>query len=278
MPTSESPDARRRGIRVMSFNLRRQHVPTLRPRLESWSRRAPLVQQLVAEAAPSVLGVQEALPDQDDAVLEGLGSTYRRIGNGRNADGSDERCTIYFDSSRLELLHWHQTALSDHPNVPGSRSWGNVFPRIATVATFADQTNGGQLSVVNTHLDPFSPRSRLASAHRLREVALSLGPSVVVMGDLNARGGSAAVRALLDGGALRDSWSAADRRTSPAYRTLSNYGRPRLGARIDWIFVGSALRVREAAVLGRRFEGKAASDHEPVIAVLEPTTGSADIP
>lgn len=262
-------------LQLMSFNLRRRLPISIHPRHDPWKRRAPLVQRLLLGERPSVLGVQEALPEQDEFVHRALGDDYGRVGGGRNADGSDERCSVFYDATRLRLVRWHQVALSTTPDRPGSRSWGAPFPRIATFVTLQDTATRLQFSVVNTHLDPFSARSRLASARLLLRMIADVGPAVAVMGDFNAARGSAAVEAMTSSSMLRDSWEAAEIRSTPEYRTYSSYRTPRPGARIDWIFVGPGLRVETAAVAARRFEGRAASDHEPVQAIVEVRTADS---
>ncbi|THG29349.1 endonuclease/exonuclease/phosphatase family protein [Naasia lichenicola] len=262
------------GVHLMSINLRRR-LPFAR-RQDRWAHREPLVAELLGAELPTILGVQEALPDQDAAVERALGDGYSRIGRGRRADGSDERCSIHWDARRLELEDWTQLALSTRPDRPGSRSWGAVFPRIAVIAEFRDRADGSRLTVINTHLDPFSGRARSESARLLLAEALRHGGAVAVMGDLNARQGSPALRILQPGCALRDSWAAADQRLTPAWRTHSGYRRPSIGPRIDWILVGPDLRVRSAAVNARRWGMRATSDHEAVQAVVEvaPSLGS----
>ncbi|BDI22656.1 endonuclease/exonuclease/phosphatase family protein [Herbiconiux sp. L3-i23] len=256
-------------LHLMSWNIRRRMPLSLRGGRDSWERRAPLVRLMLDTERPSVLGVQEALPEQDDRIADALGPLYRRVGGGRNADGTGERCTVYFDSARLDLVRWRQVALSTTPDLLGSRSWGAPMPRIATTVTLRDRTTGGELSVINTHLDVFSPLARVESARQLRGLAGELGPAVALFGDLNARRGSPALHVLTADGGLRDSWSQAERRATPGYRTYSGYRAPRLGPRIDWILVGSALRIRAAGVGSGRFEGYAPSDHEPVHALVE---------
>ena len=257
------------ALQLMSMNVRRRLAPSLWPTRDRWATREPLLRALLAAESPSVLGVQEALPDQDDAVLAALGDGYERVGAGRNADGTDERCTVYWDGRRLELESWRQLALSAHPDRPGSRSWGSLFPRVAVVAGFRDRFDGRRFSVVNTHLDPFSGRSRSLSAAIVRSVVDDLGDAVAVMGDLNAGSGSSAVDALLAGGVLRDSWLEAEQRLTPAWRTYSGYRAPRLGSRIDWILAGRDVHVRAAAINAQRWNGRAASDHEAVQALVE---------
>ncbi len=256
------------ALHVMTYNIRRRIAPNLRP-ADRWAARAPLIRTLLEDERPALLGVQEAMPRQAAAVAAALGPRWRSIGHGRDADGQGEGCPIFFDGDRLELRGWSQHALSDEPEVAGSRSWGNVLPRVRVRAAFSDRRTGASFVAVNTHLDPFSARSRVRSAATLRALAAAETAPTVVMGDLNSRPGSPPIRALLAADTLRDAWEVAERRTSPEWDTHTNYRPPRsTGRRIDWIAVTADVRVAEIAVNTRAVSGRWPSDHLPVQAVL----------
>lgn len=259
----EAPD-----MHVMTFNIRRRIVHLNGRSPDAWSRRKWLLRRLLRAESPTVLSVQEALPDQAEWVLASLGSSFRTVGRGRKVDGSGEGTPIFYDTRRLQLTDWSQQALSDTPYKPGSRSWGTLFPRIVVSATFADRETGARFCVLNTHLDPLSRKSQLHSARMLRQLVARQNEPVVLTGDTNTDIGSRPYRELVDGGLLRDSWSAAERRLTENWGTFSNYRRPRRGRRIDWILVSSGITVRATAINAARFDGAAASDHEPVHALL----------
>ncbi|APF35698.1 hypothetical protein A9Z40_02285 [Microbacterium arborescens] len=201
------------------------------------------------------------MPDQADLVRASLGTSYRFVGHGRNADGRGEGCPIFFDTERLELTGHAQLALSETPAVAGSASWGNPVPRVVVRASFLDRVTGSVLTVFNTHLDVFSARSRLRSAWLLHDLAAKTPGPVVVMGDLNAGPGSAPVAALLSGD-LVDAWHAAEMRTTALWDTYGGYHPPRVRkGPIDWIAVDRGTRVTRAAIDTRMIDGAAPSDH-----------------
>jgi endonuclease/exonuclease/phosphatase family metal-dependent hydrolase len=257
-------------LSVMSFNIRRRFPRPLSWGGDRWAARSPLVGRLLAAERPAVVGVQEAFADQTDLVVHGLGPQYRAVGWGRNADGGGEGCPIVYDAGRLELLDWRQLALSSTPQVAGSRSFGNPMPRVVVVARLRDRVTGTSLRVVNTHLDPFSARSRLLGARLIADL-MSRGsdtPTVLTC-DANAPTGSPAYRELTGRGGLADAWHAADQLVTPEWNTYSGYRAPRAnGRRIDWLLVSGGVRVLRAGVNATRFDGRAASDHEPVQALL----------
>jgi endonuclease/exonuclease/phosphatase family metal-dependent hydrolase len=257
-------------LHVMTFNIRRRfgRLPQRSP--DRWVGRAPRIAAMLRAERPALLGVQEALAGQARMLSDALGPRYRRLGRGRNADGRGEGCPLYYDADRLELLDWEQTALSETPTVPGSRSWGSALPRVLVTATLRDRATDARFIAANTHFDAFSRRARLQSAHLVRERIAAQPLPAVVMGDLNAGQRSAPVAELLRDGVLVDAWTAAARRLTPDYGTFANYRPPRPGgARIDWIAVSGGISVHRAAIDGRAIDGGWASDHLPVHAVIE---------
>jgi len=265
-------------LHVMTFNIRRRTSKLRRDSPDRWATRKGFVQRILATEQPTLLGVQEALTDQVRFVADALGPHYRRIGRGRNPSGHGEHCPIFYDSRRLELMAWQQHALSETPEHHGSRSWGNLTRRIVVSATFTDVATGARLFAVNTHLDHISRRSRLESVQFIRNLAVAARAvepevAIIVTGDFNADQESAVHRRLTAEGVLRDTWEAAAERLTPQWGTFSNYRQRRPGGkRIDLILVGHGVEVVSTGINAARFDGRAASDHEPVQAVLRPPT------
>ncbi|MCU1438223.1 MAG: endonuclease/exonuclease/phosphatase family protein [Naasia sp.] len=258
------------ALSVMTWNVRRP-VPTLRADSpDRWENRRDILRTVLQQTRPSVLGVQEALPEQLEWIAESAG--YQWIGRGRDSDGGGEHCAVFYDPARIRVGRWAQYALSRTPSVPGSRSWGAAWPRIAVVAELIDVASGGAFRLINTHLDHMSPVARRHSAVLLRAVVRGRfgvwrDPlPTVLMGDANADRRSAPYRILT--AELTDTWLTAKRRASPAWRSYSGYARPRLGRRIDWILASPDIAVDAAAVAAVRIGDRAGSDHEPVQAVL----------
>ncbi|MBG6237548.1 endonuclease/exonuclease/phosphatase family metal-dependent hydrolase [Mycetocola sp. CAN_C7] len=255
-------------LHVMTYNIRRRmaHVPRRSP--DQWARRRPLLRILLTREKPTILGIQEGLPDQVDFLTHLLGPGYARVGRGRNADGDGEQCTLFYDSARLELNDWTQRSLSDSPAIAGSRSWGNMLPRIVVSADFTDLATGIRFSVFNTHFDHLSRTSRARSAGMVNDLVEGLGTPAIVLGDMNSGVRSLPYR-LLTAGPLRDAWAVARRRLTPAWGTYSGYRKPKVGGkRIDWMLVTDSASVEEIGINTARFDGAAPSDHEPVQARL----------
>ena len=173
------------ALHVMTLNVRRPLGRLAWRRADRWSRRRPLLAAMLADERPALVGCQEVVPSQARVIADALGPEYRRIGSGRTASPTSEGCAIFFDSGRLEVQEWHQSALSDSPDERGSRSWGNPFPRVLVTAVFRDRRTGARFAMLNTHLDPLSPRSRVRSALRIRETVGATGLPAIVTGDAN---------------------------------------------------------------------------------------------
>lgn len=251
-------------LHVMTYNIRRRMAHVARRSPDQWARRRPLLRRILRGEQPTILAVQEGLPEQVEFVAQALGPSYKRIGRGRNADGDGEQCPVFYDTRRVELNGWVQRSLSDNPHIPGSRSWGNMLPRIVVSADFTDLATGIRFAVFNAHFDHLSHTSRTRSAMMLNDLVEELDIPAIVMGDMNAGVRSAAYRTLTSG-PLRDAWMVATRRLTPAWSTYSGYRKPKEGGkRIDWLHVTESISVEEIGINVARFNGAAASDHEPV--------------
>lgn len=266
------------GLHVMSFNIRRR-MPHLMPHhADRWVHRRGLVKRLLAAEQPALLGVQEALPDQADYLRHALGEHYVSIGYGREANRGGEGCPIFYDSRRLHLLEWQQSALSDTPGVPGSTSWGNRTPRLVVDATFRDLATDTEFQAVNTHLDNRSLTSRMRSAAVIRRAVSASQLPTVVTGDFNADAETKLHQELTGKGLLLDSWSIAAEHLTEVWGTFLDYAPPNHDhKRIDWILVTPNITVSKAAINVTRYEGGWPSDHAAVQAVINLAAADRDV-
>jgi len=259
-------------LQVMSYNIRRR-MTNLNPVLaDRWPHRQPLLQQLLEDEHPSILGVQEALPAQADFVREALGERYRSIGHGREKNGRGEGCPIFFDRDRVRLIDFTQSMLSDTPDVQGSTTWGNRTPRVIVDATFADVATGVRFHFINSHFDNRSRTSRLRSADRLRDVALASGLPAIITGDFNTDAHSEVHTALLGDGRLVDAWDVAHTRITEVWGTFLDYRPPQHNhKRIDWILATPGITVEKVGINTTRYDKGWPSDHAAVQAVVRLT-------
>ena len=256
-------------LQVMSFNIRRRMPRLLPGNPDRWSKRQPLLARLLLAELPTILGVQEALPDQAKFLRNTLGDNYRSIGYGRNADRRGEGCPLFYDGRRLALLGWEQTALSDTPNVTGSTTWGNKVPRVLIDATFRDRITGNEFRAVNTHFDHRSRNARIHSASLVRALVASRTLPAIVTGDFNTSVGSLPYAAITAENTLVDTWNVAVDRVTDAWGTFLDYRPPRLDhKRIDWILATPGISVSRTGINVAQFDGNWPSDHAPVQAII----------
>ena len=174
-------------LNVMSFNIR---YGTARDGVNIWPNRRAAVVQLIRDYQPDLIGLQEALRFQLDELAEAL-PEYAEIGVGRDdAKQRGEYSAIFYRKSRFTVVEQSTFWLSDTPEIPGSKSWGNGITRICTYAKFTDQQNAYQpFYLFNTHFDHQSANARLQSAKliltRIQQRADLTAP-VILTGDFNA--------------------------------------------------------------------------------------------
>ena len=253
-------------LKAMTFNIR---LATGDDGDNVWSKRKGFALKVIHDANPDVLGVQEAQPSQVDELVDAL-PEYVNVGVGRRPDGSDEFSAIYFRRDRFHLSDAGTFWLSETPTVPGSTTWGNSLPRIATWVRLLDRTDKRRLIVINTHWDHESQPARLNSgkllAARVHELAGDAEP-VIVMGDFNATPNNPAMVALIEEGNLRDTFRIAHPDETNIC-TFNGFGRTPNGPKIDAVLVSPQWQVEDAEIVRVRDGELFPSDHWPVTATV----------
>lgn len=251
-------------LRVMSFNVR---TPADTAPGKRWEDRRAAMVTLVKQQHPAVVGTQELVLKQAEYLAEHL-PAYRWFGQGRRGDSSDEHMGVFYDTAQLKVVESGDFWLSDTPDVPGSITWGNLFPRMVTWALFQRVADGQRFYLLNTHLpyrDEDEPR-RVKGAQTIvaRLQTLHPGVPVVVTGDFNSEPGSETYRTFT--AALGDARRLAAKVTGPRL-TFQNFTTMPT-TELDWILV-RGFTVKDFATLDDRPGGVLPSDHYPVRADLE---------
>lgn len=269
----------RMELRLMSFNVRYEN--TEESGIRAWENRVSGVVKMIRLEAPDVIGVQEALHGQAADLWASL-PDYEFFGAGRD-DGKrmGEYAGIFFRRDRFEAdfsdsgTFW----LSDTPEIPGSKSWGNSIPRVTSWLKLVDRSSQRGFYVFNTHWDHKHQVSReraaLLLAKRIDQRKSAHLP-VVMLGDFNATESNPAVaylagkRVKLDASdhlwnsPLTDTFQALHA-TERSRTTLHFWSGSREGLRkVDHILVSKGAKILAATI--RDKDQPMVSDHFPVTA------------
>ena len=255
---------------VMTYNLR--YASATGP--NAWPQRRPIMRELLTNVAPDLIGTQEGLHAQLQDLASDL-PDYAWTGVGRD-DGKTkgEFMAVFYRRDRLEALATNHFWLSDTPETPGSKTWGNHFPRMVTWLKFRDRITGGEFFLCNTHFDHEVQRAREESASLIqrRIAALETRLPVLLIGDFNADATvNQAYKHLTADGFLADAWLTARERKGDGIGTFNDFrpGLPQNSERIDWILTRGDVTAERAEILPFSRAGQYPSDHFPVVTWLK---------
>lgn len=253
-------------ITVMSYNIR---LDTSADGINAWPYRKDAVAQMIGpKYEGDIIGLQEVLKRQLDDIQARL-PDYAWVGVGRD-DGRDrgEYSPIFYRTDRFRLLATNTFWLSETPELPGSRSWDAAITRVVTWARFEDLSSGGQLMFFNTHFDHRGEQARVESSRLLlnRLVGIAGDTPFILTGDLNVQESEQAYKVLADSNLLDDARYVSETGHQGPTASFNDWEALRPAeSRIDYIFVGSGIRVLNHRILDDRYDGRFPSDHLPVV-------------
>ncbi|ABV94729.1 hypothetical protein Dshi_2996 [Dinoroseobacter shibae DFL 12 = DSM 16493] len=168
---------------------------------------------------------------------------------------------IFYRADRLEALEEGWFFFADTPDVIYAPTFNGSFPAFASWARFRDRVTGRVFRVVNVHFEFRSISNRRLSAALVADrfaPALAAGERVVLLGDINARLGSATHGILEDAG-----WT-----FLPVAGATYHFNRGlNLFGAIDHIALAGPMDAAgPPVVLRTRFPGEWPTDHYPVVA------------
>jgi len=258
-------------IKVMTLNVR---MDTPYDSINAWPNRAEMVCDFLKDEKPDLLGMQEVLLHQYEALDSAL-EDYMSIGVGRN-DGakSGEMNPIFFRKERFDLVRTITFWLSETPDIPGSQAWGANLPRIVTWAELVDRNNSEHLFFFNTHFAHDSDSARVMSSKMLlnKVDTIASGFPFIITGDFNMLPTSNGY-AILTGPAesvplLQDSYGISEKRPYGPEYTFNSFSDMGGSGRIDYIFVKEGMKVLDHRTTIKKERGVYISDHWPVEAIV----------
>lgn len=267
-------------LKVMSFNIRRG---TARDGRNHWKYRRNLVHEILNQYGPDVLCLQEALDFQISEIREMLPG-YENVGIGNLGTTKRLNNSIFYDATRFAPSEGGTFWLSDTPDIPRSKGWGNIMPRICTWIRLIEKESQNAFYIYNTHLDHLSQHSRKKSVILLvkRIHERSFADPFMLTGDFNARERSTPVQYLKGKSPLIIKTKVAAINPVPLVDTFRvRYPKNRNTAtfhgfrkhffrfRFDYIFAPSSVRVLDAKIIQQRWEKCYPSDHFPLFTHID---------
>lgn len=255
----------------MSFNIRFSAADDGE---NAWPRRAGLFFKTITDFGPDLIGFQEVLADQHDALSAHL-PDYAFSGGARD-DGrrKGEWSLIGFRKTAFQAIGHGDFWLSEQPAVAGSKSWDAALPRLCSWVRLRATATGREFIFANTHFDHRGVVARReASGVLLRELArIAAGAPAILTGDLNATEDEPPYAILAHSTLL--TWIDAYREVHPVRLpdelSFHAFKGGATGSRIDYIFHTPPFTAVAAAIdRSASADGHYPSDHYPVTAVLQ---------
>jgi len=268
------------ALRLVTFNIRYEGPEDVGQL--NWHVRSVAMVRSLVRMDPDIFAIQEGLHGQVADLRASL-PDYDFSGVGRD-DGkaAGEYTGIFFRRDRF-APDWDDAGtfwLSGTPEIPGSMTWGNRFPRIAAWLRLTDRATGRGFYVFATHWDHQNQPSRESAAKLIGErIDARHHPDepVALLGDFNATQGNSAM-AYLRGqtslppaspvvwkNGLTDVFSAVHH--GDGGLTTLHLWHAKIAAVVDHILVSKGARLLSADIV--KDPEPYPSDHFPVVAEVE---------
>lgn len=259
------------SIKVMTLNVRYDNPDDS---INAWPNRMPLFCRFISEEKPDIMGLQEVLWHQYEA-MDSVLNEYSSVGVGRD-DGArrGEMSPVFFRKKRFDLVRTITFWLSDTPELAGSKGWGASLPRIVTWLELVDKINHGHFYFFNTHFAHDSDSARIMSSMiLLKEVEkIADGFPYIVTGDFNMLPYSTGYSILTGPDEsvpiLKDSYFASEKKPAGPTYTINGFSDKPGTGRVDYIFVKNGIRVLNHSTLVAKENKIFISDHWAVTAQI----------
>ena len=249
------------GMKVMSYNIR---LGSANDGTNSWALRVAATKDMLADVAPDVFGVQEALDYQVSFINEMCG--YEYVGVGRE-DGKKEgeHMAIFWNKKTVSMMKWGTFWLSETPKKP-SMGWDAACKRTVTWALMKDKKTRKKFYFVNTHLDHEGKEAQKNGLKLIVDKIAEINPEgypMVLTGDFNITPDNPNLSDL-------DSIMQSTRKIAGKTDNLDTYnGWGRGKGIIDYIYVSGFSSCPEYQTVTKRYaDRKFVSDHYPVCAKI----------
>lgn len=174
-------------VKIISYNIRQSGLAA-NDGPNAWTFRKDATLNMIEQEAPSVLGFQELLPDQQSYIRSAF-PQYGFVGVGRDDGKELGECMgiLYFESA-FNLVSSGTFWLSSTPDSV-SKGWDAACFRTATWILLEEKASGKQFFYLNTHLDHVGTTAREESIKLIVSRISVLAPDdcpIIIGGDLNS--------------------------------------------------------------------------------------------
>jgi len=264
--SKKSIETGKKNVSVMSFNLR---YATPSDGLNYWENRKDIVANIIKLSDCDFVGTQEGLINQirDLGNLLPMYSSYGRY-RGKNED-EDESSTIFYQNNKWQIEKADTFWLSDYPNIPGSATFGNRIPRIATWVKFRNAYTMETVFVYNCHFDHENVRSQRKAAELIArhiETNCAGEKNVILMGDFNVTDDDETIGVIKGNGLQLEDTCNKNTYMKAEKGTFHDWTGAKDGMKIDYIFIHPDLKVQEFQIVHDNFNNRYPSDHFPITA------------
>lgn len=254
------------NINVMTFNIR---YNTEKDGINKWENRKDRAADMLKIYDVDFCGMQEALIGQINDLQERL-PNYEHFGLGRD-DGKEkgEFSPIFYNKTKFKLLKQETFWLSETPEKP-SKGWDANLPRVVTWGYFKDLKSKKKFYLFNTHYDHIGKVARAESSKlllkKIQEIAGK--ENAIVTGDFNATPNDEPIKIILT--SLTESSTLSKIPHLGPESTFNGFEAKEIdNRRIDYVFLNNPnIKVLKHATLTNTWAGLFASDHHPVLAVI----------
>ncbi|MBN2166646.1 MAG: hypothetical protein JW717_10245 [Marinilabiliaceae bacterium] len=166
-------------VSVMSFYIKK------RDNLEginSWENRKPILNTLLKQKKPDIIGFQDIDKNQLVALSYDL-HDYKYIGDANNSDFNPTIFNpVFFVKEKFDLISWSQFWLSENPDILGSKGWGSDISSAVTWVQLKNKETGHIFYVFNTLFSSDAQKARNESAKLLvKKINTIVGEAPVII-------------------------------------------------------------------------------------------------
>lgn len=216
----------------------------------TWSRRCPVIADMVRLHDFDIFGTQEGLKSQLETLKAKLPG-YDYIGVARE-DGkvNGEHSAIFYDTNLFDVVDHGDFWLSETPDRPGL-GWDAACVRICTWGKFRHKPSGKEFLYFNLHMDHVGKTARIESGKLIQKKIREFGSDLptFLSGDFNVDQNNECYRSICESGVFNDSYEKAayrSARTGTFNDWKTNGYSP---SRIDHIFVTPGIKVQKYGIL-----------------------------